>query len=420
MGLSIDIAANTSAAQRGIKDLSKTLDGVADSLDDVAADAARDGDRVERSFRDMVKAAQDAGRENGRAFSKSSQALEDVERQAKRTERAVDDIGDGGHKSFGKMGEAAEEVTQEMGQNLGEAVSSIRGDLTDLGQVGQDTLGGLAATLAGSGPAGIAGAAALAAGAVGLGLVTAEMEKQKEQAEALRTRMVTAYGDAAQAGLDYLDVATIIADTQDLINNPERAEEYQKVLETQKITGIDLSTIYKANAGDLDALRIVQDQMNAARHEAAEAGEEVNLIEGIYGDSLKNTAEYWERTGTAAEDASAKAQSSAQATSDLLLKEIDTYGQLEQRVDDLGNAVVTLPDGKEILIDAKTGRATLDVSKFGKDTDETIRRLNGRDIVLEARASTRAAQQEVNRFLKSVDGKSFRLNGRVTVDSGWD
>src|SRR5690606_27577604 len=94
-----------------------------------------------------------------------------------------------------------------------------------------------------------------------LGLVTAQLEAQSEEAERLRERMVTAYQDAQLAGEDYLSTAHIIKDTQDLMYNEDRAAEYQRVLDTQKQTGLDMNTLFKANAGDLEAIRVVQSRI---------------------------------------------------------------------------------------------------------------------------------------------------------------
>ncbi|WP_251439142.1 hypothetical protein [Microbacterium sp. USTB-Y] len=419
MGLSIDIAANTTAAQRGIKDLSKTLDGVADALDDVADDSDKSGDRVERSFRDMTKAAQDTGREAGRSFSKAAQALDDVERQAKRTERAVDDIGEA--KGFGKMKDAAQEVTQEVGQNLGEAVSSVRGNLADLGQVGQDTLGGLAATIAGTGPAGIAGAAVIAAGAVGLGVMTAELENQQREADELRDRLQAAYRDASDAGRAYLDIAQIIANQQDLINNPARAAEYAKILDTQKATGLDMSTILKANAGDLDAIAVVMGRVSDANKSATDAGDEFNVWTQKTNSGLQELNNYWKLTGDTARGANQQASDSVKFTTDLLLGQIQATKDAGVEIDEFGNKLVTLKTDHgdtKILIDAQTGQASLAVDKFGKDTDGTIDRLNGREVVLQARAAIDEAQRDINRFMSDNDGRSFTMYGRVKVDSG--
>lgn len=313
MALSVDIGANTRAAQAGVRDLSKALDATADSLDDIARDGDRAGDQLERSFRDMVA---DSSRASG-------SIARDHEAAAKDVARAYDRAGDDGAAAFDKVKGGAGELQSELGQNLGSAVSTVRGDLTELGQVGQDTLGGLAATLASAGPAGIVGAAAVAAGAVGLGLVTAELEAQKEQAEELRNRLSGAYSEAATEGRDYLSVQQLIAEASDLMFNPERAEEYKRIREDARRLGLDEVTVIDANTGSLEAQEQVLDRINQLIEEqnakprqdgfmgTAEWDEEMSQLEGVRDrwTAANDVAEqYAENARTAAEQAAQRHQ----------------------------------------------------------------------------------------------------------------
>jgi len=419
VGLTIDVAANTREAQRGVKDLSTAFDGVADALDDVANDAEKGGDRVERSFRDMARAAKDAGRDGASGVGKLDDALDKAERQAKRTERAVDDIGDA--KGFGKMKDAAQEVTQEVGQNLGEAVSSVRGNLADLGQVGQDTLGGLAATIAGTGPGGIAGAAALAAGAVGLGLVTAELTKQQEEAEQLRERLSNAYKEAAESGAQYLDTAAIISNASDLMFNKDRADEWKNVQSDANKLGLDLNTVIRANAGDLDSQRDVQERINALiQDENSYHAQGSTNAKTLNGD-VSDMARRWKDVTVATDEAKSKADQLRSVTSDMLMGLVNSASDAQAGVDELGNRLVTFrgEHGEEkVFINAQTGEATRAVDQFRGDADGVIDHVNGRDIVLQARAAVDQAQRDINRYISDNDGRSFTVYGRVKVDSG--
>lgn len=356
----VDMGLNASEFTRGAKDAEKAVSNLEDALNDVGAGGARDADKIE-------------------------DALKDVQSQAKRTERAVDDIGDAGGRGLGKVRAGAQEVSQEVGQNLGEAVSSIRGDLSDLGQVGQDTLGGLAATLAGAGPAGIAGAAALAAGAVGLGLVTAELQAQEERAERLRDRLSAAYQDAAQAGRDYLDVSQLIAEANDLIYNPDRADEWKQVQEDAKTLQLDVNTLIKANAGDLTAQSVVQKEIND--YLASSAAYSDKNVTGT--EQMTKTAvdlrDRWSEVADATRVQADNAERSRQITSEMLLDAASKAGDVAEQIDEVGNKLISLPDGKEFVIDAKTGQATEDVSRFGKDVDGVIDRVNGREVVVKVR-----------------------------------
>src|SRR5690606_511345 len=157
-------------------------------------------------------------------------------------------------RNLGKVKDGAQEVTQELGQNLGEAVSSVRGDLSDLGQVGQDTLGGLAATLAGTGPGGIVAAAALAAGAVGLGLVTAELENAEEQSRKHRAAAAGWPSKFVESGQKIVTAAQTVAEVNSTAADPER---YEEARQNAKDWGVDTSTAMLAMAGDGAALGIV-------------------------------------------------------------------------------------------------------------------------------------------------------------------
>jgi hypothetical protein len=395
VALSVDINANTRQAQSQVKDLSKELDKYADSLDDMARDADRAGEKVERTFRDMA-------------------------REANKLDDSVKDIGNGTTKSFGKIGDAAQEVAQEVGQNLGEAVSSIRGDLSDLGQVGQDTLGGLAATLAGSGPAGIAGAAALAAGAVGLGLVTAELQKQQEEADRMRERIGAAYQGAAEDGKRFIDTQTMIADGLDLMFNPERAEEYKRVIEDANKLGLDRSTVIAANTGDLSAQEEVQAQINRL----LEDSNSYELTGTTNKKTLKNDVadirDRWKEVVKTTQDYADKALVANDYTSDMLLGLIESAGTAQEEVDELNNRLITLPTGEQIVIDAETGQATSDLTKFKGDADGVIASVNGKQVVITAKAAIEQARRDFDGFVKSVDGKTITVRGRVKVDSGWD
>ncbi len=320
-GLSVDVNANTRAAQANVRDLSKAFDATSDALDDLARDGGEAGEKLERSFRDMVRESQRASRD----------IAEDARDTARKMERAYSDVGDVGGTAFRKVKDGAREVQQEMGQNLGETVSSIRGDLSDLGQVGQDTLGGLAATLAGAGPAGIVGAAAVAAGAVGLGLVTGELEKQGELADEFRDRISGAYQSAAEEGRDYLDVQQLIAEQRDLMFNPERAEEYKRIREDALKLGLDESVVIDANTGSLEAQRDVLDRIN----QLIDAQNEKPRQDGLAGSAewdaeMKSLDDLEARWTTANEVAEQYAENARDATEQAAKRHKDERDQIER------------------------------------------------------------------------------------------
>lgn len=378
MALEIDIISNTRAAQADVKNLSKSLDGVADSLDELASDAQKGGTKTEKALDGIGDAGKQAGKDVETAGDKMERTFAEMVQDAKKADKAVSDIGDSGSANLGKVTEGAQELKQEIGSNLGEAVSSFRGDLTDLSQVGQDTLGGLAATLASAGPAGIVGALALAAGAVGWGAITQNLADQQEQADKLRDRLSSAYREAAEAGRDYLDVSQMIAEANDLMYNPDRADEYLKLQEDARTLHLDINTIIKANAGDLTAQSVVQGEINSyLSTQDAHAKNVYGTMEHLT-EEASNLKDRWQGISDATNEQAINAARSREVTSEMLLDAADKAGKFTEEIDEAGNRLVALPDGTEFVIDVNSGQAHTDLDKFKGDADDVLDELNGK------------------------------------------
>lgn len=405
--IKIPITADARDVIRATDDVEEALDDVADALDDMSRDTKRGADQAERAVDDLAD------------------TFDDARKAAKRLGDETDDVGSRGAKGLGKAREAASEVTQEVGQNLGEAVSSIRGDLTDLGQVGQDTLGGLASTLAGAGPAGIVGAAALAAGAVGLGAVTAEIEAQNERVQKLKDYFADAWREAVEGGRDYIDTATVIGEMNSIIFDTDRADEYKRIQEDSNRLGIDKNVLLKAAAGDQDALNVVTDRTSKLVEEQnklvtdsadirtkgrgpkeAAAAQELADLQAIN--------DRWQQYGDINEENRQKQADAAAGTTEYLLDLARKTDTAALSVDALGNKMIELPDGTTFYVDAQTGQASLDLSTFQGDADGVIDHLNGEEITLNLATedALRAAQSAAG----SIAGIPDR-NASVTLDT---
>ncbi|WP_417561871.1 hypothetical protein [Microbacterium sp.] len=409
----IPISTETKAFRQGVQagiiapldDAEKALDDLARSagLDDVARDADKAGDKLDDLGRNrgpdrLEQAMKDAQTATDRLGDETKRTADAIEREFKDSyrdvKRAAEDAGDSGSKGFGKLHEAAGEVTQEVGQNLGEAVSSIRGDISDLGQVGQDTLGGLAATLAGTGPAGIAGAAALAAGAVGLGLVTAEIQKENERVQKLKQYFSDAWKAAVDGGKGYIDQATIVGEVNDIIFNPDRADEYKRIQDDAHTLGLNVNDLLRAAAGDQDKLNEVigvsnqlygeqQEKLDGIDHRTRGASPQYARLQSET-HQLDEINKRWEQYGDINTENQRKAKRASEITSQTLLDQIAKTKDVGVEVDTLGNKIIHLPDG-DVFIDANTGQASRNVDRFTEDVDGKIDRLNGREVVLNAR-----------------------------------
>jgi len=409
-GYQVGISSETRAFKQGID--SGIIEPLEDAQDELLKLGKSKGpEQLERAMRDAQGETKDLKKETERA-------ADAIEKEYKRAYREAKDASEDG---TGKMKAGAQEVTQELGQNLGEAVSSIRGDMSDLGQVGQDTLGGLAATLAGTGPAGIAGAAALAAGAVGLGLVTASLQEQEEAAERLRERLSGVYQEAAEEGRNYVNEAQVVAEMNSLIFDPERVGEWKQLQEDAHKLGLDRSTVLAAQAGSLTDQEKVQASIVDLMEKEAQKRQELNLGGGseaqTYGNELLDLRNRWRDVNTATLEAKDNAEAALAVTSERLLAAARDAGTASEEVDEFGNKLLTLPDETQIVIDAETKLAHQNVDRFKGDVDGIPKQVSTKLLVNsdlrgldEANRAFDALQRRVNR---GIDVK-FNNTGRMT------
>lgn len=334
MGLQIDIAANTRAAVRGMGDLEKALDENADALTDLARDGDRAGDKLETTFRDMVRDADKAG-------------------------RAMRDVGDDAHKGFDKTAKSAKqaadavddatsEMKNEAKQNFSEMSSSFDGSMESIADLAQSTLGGLAS----SDIPGIGAAAGLAA--LGVGVLTQSITDMQEKAAEKTQNVIDQFLDLGDA----LDAEAVKSRVRDIFATEDTRKQAQLLAD---LMDINVSQAALAMAGDLDAAGVSASAMWDAINNAPG---NVSLDTWM---GLQNTINAT-NSGLEAGEAAAAAYSDAmsrKASTDLAAA-IAT-GKVVESVDELGNKLYALPDGKQIMIDADTGRATTDIDGFKGD-----------------------------------------------------
>ncbi|MFS0714099.1 hypothetical protein ABC195_09450 [Microbacterium sp. 2P01SA-2] len=337
------------------------LEGVSDALDDVARAAQQDGQRVETAIDGAGDAATGMGREVEKAGERVERTFRDMVTDAKKADKAVEAVGDNGSKNLDRVKEGAQELQSEFGSNLSEAVSSFRGDLSDLGQTGQDTLGGLAGTVASMGPAGLAGAFALAAGAAGLGLFTAGQEEAKEKQDELNAAAAQWADAYISAGGRIVDSAHTVAEIQAIATDPEK---YKVAGENARNWGVDTATAMRAMAGDATALataeQSLKDRTDEANRRLAEQEVQVDANAGAaydMADSVKAGRESLDELNGVMSEGRQRAQNAADALYDYAT----SAGTATEETDDLGNKIYELPDGKKIVVDAKTQRAYEDI-----------------------------------------------------------
>lgn len=363
---------------RGPDQLERALGDAEDAASDLAREAKDTGDDFERAMKDAQTATDRLGDE-------TADVARQIEREFRDTYRKVKDdaadAADAGTQGFGKVKDGAGELSSEIGQNLGETVSSFRGDLSDLGSIGQDTLGGLAATVAGTGPAGLLGAFALAAGALGLGAITAGMEEAEQRQQDLKDA-ADEWADAyvASAG-KIVDAASVVAGMNAIATD---GEQYATAKENAKNWGVDVSTAMRAMAGDGTALGVVtesltekQEAFNKATEGAITQGEGYAASQGQLTEEQRAMRDEVTK-GKEALDFQNEAMGLGAEQARNYAKGLYDYtvatGKATDETDDLGNKIYELPDGKQIVVDAKTKTAyeDLDALERKKLSDKNV------------------------------------------------
>lgn len=250
--ISVGIAADANDFAQGVRK------GVIEPLENVVD-----------TYADIVDASRKAGGDNSLERTMRDQQAE-TDKLSKRYSVLSDDIRAAG--STGKrFGDQAKEGTDKASDGMedfkSEANSTARETAASIGSV-EDALGAVqevaANALGGFGPA---GAAAGLAAAVGIGLVTAELDKQKERAQEVRDGLVQAYLDASIAGRNFLTEEETIAAARAVIEKDDQASR-DKRAEDAKLLGLTTSTLILAEAGDRNALSMIEDTIAAKRRAA--------------------------------------------------------------------------------------------------------------------------------------------------------
>lgn len=371
-GFNIGIGAETKAFKQGVEaGLIDPLEDAADKLDELGK--SKGPDRLESGMKDAQKATEKLDKEVKSTADAIEREFRDAYRDLKRSSE------DGTDAAV----EGMDDLRQEAGQSARETAASFSGSFDDIGSMAQEVA---ANAFAGFGPA---GAAAGLAAAGGLGLVFAEMEAQKEQAEQLKARLSGLYQGALESGRDYIDQAQFVAESNDLRFNPDRANEWKQLQEDANKLGLTENEIIKANSGDLEALAVVQARVRDLVKETY--GDETNIdMLRLQTQELGGIEERWIAVNEVALENQENLRGAAEAASQFWKEAIAGAESAEVAVDDFGNQLVKLDDGREIVIEADTGRASDDISKFKADTDEVIEQLSGKDVLLRVKVDESA------------------------------
>lgn len=343
-----------------IADIASWVNGLGKS-----EDAVEDN---EAALEDLMKQAIELGRAAGKTTDEIARDFSQAFGvPLDRAKSAVDEV-TGATEDLGK---AADDAGDEIATGIDGGAKDAGSSMTELGSIAKDVLEGdfTGATESAVSALGLLGPAGVAAGAlVGLaiGAVTSSFEenkrKQEELAEAA-SQWATAYEGAAGRVVDAsYTVGEILAITTD----PERFAEAQKAAEEW---GVGVETAVGALAGDATALAVAQDGLADRTQKANDAMSEAERNVGKLGDqysSLPEDIQDGQARMDMLTDSMAEGARQAQIGATALYNYATATGTATGETDDLGNAIIKLPDGKEIVVDAETKTAYRDIDAIEK------------------------------------------------------
>lgn len=323
-GISINILSNVRAAVAGVEDVADAVEEVDDRLHDLTKTSDKSADALEADLREVQRATDKSA---DMLKAKFAEAYRSVRRDSDTTADAV-------RRDQSRISERSAEVGQEVRQNLGEGIANAaRGDFESLADTIGDTFGGAVAGIGGVGTAAIA-----AAGALGLGAIVAVMGSIQEEAKKSEERVRAMYEDFAESGRTFVSEDFIGRSIQDIQNDSGR---WNQALERNKQTGIELSVILRAMAGDQAAIAQVHaeyvrqrdEELRKIRESGASLEEQAVAVDGVnakFGEQSEWISQILKDTGTAADKAAAYRDAMGGAVNNAS-KVRDIVGQIQDR-----------------------------------------------------------------------------------------
>lgn len=290
-----------------------------------------------------------------------------------RAKRAVDEVID----STDQLGDAAKQASDDaaaagddIASGLSDGAADAGDSITELGSIARDVLAGdfasatesaigsLGGLAAAAGVGGAVGGAIITALAAVAGAVVAEWQRAAEETE---QRISDMYDDMTESGNKYLSATYLISAANALIADDEQIRKAQAYAD---ILGLELPTVIGALVGSTEDLATAQAAVN---DQIAGLGDEAGIAQSI----LYDFRDEIDGIGDSVETAGGKA-STLDAFQTHLLEAEAAAGRATTAVDEFGNMVYTLPDGKTVTIDAATGKATTDVNTFVSGVPKNI------------------------------------------------
>lgn len=345
-GISINFLADVRDFLKGTKNVEDELDDVADSLDDVAREGDQATEKLEDGFRDLAKA----------------------------TKKAGDDVGDNMKKGFKKAEDGSDALKENAQSNAKEVTASFDGSVESI----IDGFQGLASeAFEGFGAAGAIAGFALAAG---IGIATAEFQKNEEAAQKAKERI----GELGQAMIDAgaggeKPLEAVVESLQAIVTNSDDAvKKFSDISRAAKFVGNDAEDLALAYAGQSDALEgqlDVLDDLIAKEEEVLDAqakgGSRFGAIQQAKVGTLKQQQEELKKVQEETEAAAAIEEAYLAAGGAEAQAKADAIGQINDAYDEVVGSVTDFINAESGVLDVDAYLAAIDAREKALDEYQT-------------------------------------------------
>jgi hypothetical protein len=388
-GINLTFAADTRSFLSGAAKVEGGLEDVGDSLDSLAAEAARTSSKAGNSLEDIGKEARQAGDkiENSieSAVRDTSQEAEKLERKFRdafdevksQSKKAGDDIGDNVKRGTKDAEGGLKEFGDEANSTARESAASFDGSADSIVDAFQETA---ANAFAGFGPAAALAGLAMAAG------IGALWTSFTENAEAAEQRVQDMYDDMRESGAAFLSEEFISEAISDIIKGVDgAATSLEDVKDQSERTGVSVATLLRAWAGDQEAVNEVIGQAQG----------KIDDIKGRYDGGVLSDAA---RQDVGNLQDVINAMEGVQGSTDTARDKVDLYSE----------AIAGLPQNKVTDLEVNTDPGRIGMGNFYRDPAVFGRR--SVEVGMDPRADVSQFQREVDRAARSLRPPTVGFN----------
>lgn len=337
-GIKITLVDDVTSFLRGTQRAEEALDDVADSLDDLARDAQRQG----RTTGDDLARGIDRGTDRARdSVDSMEKSFRDLSRGVQRESKQVgDDLGDNIKRGSREASEGLDDLNNNAASNAKEFAASWDGSADGA----LDSVQGFVAeALEGFGPLGLAGGVALAAAAGAMYTAFSENAAMSEQ------RIADMYNDMKESGQDFLSGQLIDQQISDIVEGVDGAiRSYDQVKKDAEQVGVSTATMLRAWAGDQGAVTEVLETTRAKQNEILEQFRSGDLAGADY----------------------TKAATALTSVTDGLSDAGSETDVARQKVEDYRAAIAGLPENKVTDVEVNTQPGRMGMGDFYRGIEQ--------------------------------------------------